>query len=130
MQLEIFPLSNRWQCWVRGVCVWLVVWLVVWLCKLCDRHLAAHFCVARAGGVIWATGNICVVPIVKAIGLSKGLLLWGSTNMLTGWASGRFGHVLIGPYGEVLALLALLCLVPVAETKPALTAMIGCVFVS
>lgn len=32
-----------------------------------------------------------VVPIVKCIGLALGLLVWGGTNMLAGWASGRFG---------------------------------------
>lgn len=48
------------------------------------------------GGVIWASGNVFVVPIVKAIGLSKGLLLWGMSNTITGWASGKFGHLVIG----------------------------------
>jgi hypothetical protein len=28
------------------------------------------------------------VPIIKCIGLGMGLLVWGLTNMLTGWASG------------------------------------------
>jgi hypothetical protein len=31
------------------------------------------------------------VPVIKLIGLSMGLLIWGSTNMLMGWASGQFG---------------------------------------
>ncbi len=30
-------------------------------------------------------------PIIELIGLSLGLLLWGSLNMLTGWATGSFG---------------------------------------
>ncbi|XP_076788675.1 transmembrane protein 144 isoform X5 [Arvicanthis niloticus] len=36
-------------------------------------------------------GNIAVVPIIKTIGLGLGLLIWGSFNTLTGWASSRFG---------------------------------------
>ncbi|KAJ1453143.1 CEO family-domain-containing protein [Pelagophyceae sp. CCMP2097] len=31
------------------------------------------------------------IPIVNCIGLSLGLLIWGATNMLVGWASGSFG---------------------------------------
>ncbi|XP_047441385.1 transmembrane protein 144b [Mugil cephalus] len=46
---------------------------------------------AMLGGVMWATGNIAVVPIVKSIGLGLGMLIWGSSSMLMGWASSRFG---------------------------------------
>ena len=41
-------------------------------------------------GFLWATGNICVVPVIKTIGLGLGLLIWGSFNLLSGWASGRY----------------------------------------
>lgn len=30
-----------------------------------------------------------VVPIIKSIGLGLGILIWGSFNLLAGWASGR-----------------------------------------
>ncbi|KAK7471345.1 hypothetical protein BaRGS_00036020 [Batillaria attramentaria] len=43
------------------------------------------------GGTIWTTGNICVVPIIKTIGMGLGLCIWGMFNLLSGWASGRFG---------------------------------------
>nr|XP_040028537.1 transmembrane protein 144b [Gasterosteus aculeatus aculeatus] len=43
------------------------------------------------GGAIWATGNIAAVPVVKAIGLGLGSVLWGSSSLLIGWASSRFG---------------------------------------
>ncbi|XP_073343396.1 transmembrane protein 144b [Pagrus major] len=43
------------------------------------------------GGVIWATGNITVVTIVKAIGLGLGSLIWAASSLLIGWASSRFG---------------------------------------
>lgn len=56
---------------------------------------------AMVGGVIWATGNITVVPIVKTIGLGLGLLIWASFNLLMGWASSRFGWFGIEP--EVVA---------------------------
>ena len=38
-------------------------------------------------------GNLTVVPIVKTIGLAQGLLVWGSLNMLMGWAAARFVDV-------------------------------------
>ena len=46
---------------------------------------------AMLGGAIWATGNVMCVPIIKILGLSLGLLIWGQTNMLIGWATGYFG---------------------------------------
>lgn len=47
--------------------------------------------VAMLGGAIWAAGNLCVPFIIKRCGLGIGQLVWGSTNMLTGWATGTFG---------------------------------------
>uniref|UniRef100_A0A914VVR5 Transmembrane protein 144 n=1 Tax=Plectus sambesii TaxID=2011161 RepID=A0A914VVR5_9BILA len=35
--------------------------------------------------------NITAVPIINSIGMSLGILIWGTTNCLFGWASGRFG---------------------------------------
>lgn len=46
---------------------------------------------AMLGGVIWATGNLAVVPIIKSIGLGLGVIIWGSSSLLMGWASSRFG---------------------------------------
>uniref|UniRef100_A0A3P9NQZ6 Transmembrane protein 144b n=1 Tax=Poecilia reticulata TaxID=8081 RepID=A0A3P9NQZ6_POERE len=46
---------------------------------------------AMLGGMIWATGSIAAVTIVKAIGLGLGILIWGSSSLLMGWASSRFG---------------------------------------
>jgi len=31
------------------------------------------------------------VPIIKCIGISLGLLIWGATNMMIGWGTGTFG---------------------------------------
>ncbi|EOD37441.1 hypothetical protein EMIHUDRAFT_252101 [Emiliania huxleyi CCMP1516] len=47
--------------------------------------------IAMLGGVIWATGNLFVPIIVQRLGLGVGQLVWGATNMLTGWATGMFG---------------------------------------
>ncbi|OWF45138.1 Transmembrane protein 144 [Mizuhopecten yessoensis] len=47
--------------------------------------------IVMLGGVLWETGNIMVVPIIKTIGLGLGLCIWGMVNLLSGWATGRFG---------------------------------------
>ncbi|KAK6298565.1 hypothetical protein J4Q44_G00316200 [Coregonus suidteri] len=46
---------------------------------------------AMLGGAIWATGSITVVPIVKSIGLGLGICISGSSSLLMGWVSSRFG---------------------------------------
>ncbi|XP_036914182.1 transmembrane protein 144 isoform X1 [Sturnira hondurensis] len=72
--------------WVLCAAIWLVA-LVANLILRCPKFWPF----AMVGGCIWATGNIAVVPIIKTIGLGLGLLIWGSFNALTGWASSRFG---------------------------------------
>ncbi|KAH0505138.1 Transmembrane protein 144 [Microtus ochrogaster] len=72
--------------WVLCAAIWLVA-LVVNLILRCPKFWPF----AMLGGCIWATGNIAVVPIIKTIGLGLGILIWGSFNTLTGWASSRFG---------------------------------------
>jgi len=57
---------------------------------------------AMLGGFLWCTGNIMSVPIIKCIGLSLGMLLWGISNLLMGWCSGTFG--LFGLKREVVAI--------------------------
>jgi len=51
----------------------------------------SEFAFAMLGGFLWCTGNLMCGPIIQLIGLGMGILIWGSTNMLTGWASGTFG---------------------------------------
>ncbi|XP_051276638.1 transmembrane protein 144b isoform X2 [Dicentrarchus labrax] len=72
--------------WV--VCV--AIWVVSMVGDLMLQSPKFHP-FAMLGGVIWATGNITAVPIVKAIGLGLGILIWGSSSLLMGWASSRFG---------------------------------------
>lgn len=38
-------------------------------------------------------GNLLVVPVVKMIGLTMGLTVWGVTNMLNGWFQGRYMYI-------------------------------------
>ena len=33
------------------------------------------------GGMLWAIGNVTVVPIIHLIGLGLGVLLWGKENL-------------------------------------------------
>ncbi|XP_053559751.1 transmembrane protein 144 isoform X2 [Bombina bombina] len=68
--------------WILCASIWLVS-LVVNLILRCPKFWP----LAMVGGCVWATGNITVVPIVKTVGLGLGLLIWASTNLLTGWAS-------------------------------------------
>ncbi|XP_062405147.1 transmembrane protein 144b [Sardina pilchardus] len=77
--------------WVNCLAIWLVGFLG-------DRalHSPSVHPLAMLGGAIWATGNITAVPIIKSVGLGLGVLLWGSTGLLMGWASSRFGWFGIG----------------------------------
>lgn len=55
-----------------------------------DPYSVKFYPAVMLGGALWATGNTMAVPVINAIGLGMGLLLWGCSNMLFGWASGRF----------------------------------------
>ena len=46
---------------------------------------------AALGGMFWSGGNAISVPIIQCIGMGLGIAIWGTTNMLLGWASGKFG---------------------------------------
>ncbi|XP_033114017.1 transmembrane protein 144-like isoform X2 [Anneissia japonica] len=72
--------------WIACTGIWLTG-LVVHLIRGCPTFQP----IAMLGGFLWTTGNITVIPIIKTIGLSLGILIWGSLNLLAGWASGRFG---------------------------------------
>ncbi|CAJ0941843.1 unnamed protein product, partial [Mesorhabditis belari] len=43
------------------------------------------------GGASWAIGNATAIPIMNQLGIGLGMLIWGITNCVMGWASGRFG---------------------------------------
>ncbi|GMR41337.1 hypothetical protein PMAYCL1PPCAC_11532, partial [Pristionchus mayeri] len=46
---------------------------------------------AMLGGAFWSIGNATAVPIMGELGIGLGMLVWGLTNVLTGWACGTFG---------------------------------------
>jgi len=46
---------------------------------------------AMLGGAMWCLGNASVVTIIRCIGLGLGMCIWGSVNLIFGWASGAFG---------------------------------------
>jgi len=71
---------------LTGLCYYVAI------CSIGDNAVCPQFePLAMLGGAIWFTGNLCVVPIVQCIGLGLGLCIWGSSNMLAGWASAHFG---------------------------------------
>ncbi|CAJ1059077.1 transmembrane protein 144b [Xyrichtys novacula] len=78
--------------WVTCAAIWVVAMLGDLMLQSPKFHPFAMI-----GGFIWATGNILVVPIVKAVGLSLGVLIWGSSSLLMGWASTKFGWFGINP---------------------------------
>lgn len=49
------------------------------------------YALSMVGGAMWALGNTMCVPVIRCIGMGLGVTLWGATNMVMGWASGRFG---------------------------------------
>ncbi|CAF1349704.1 unnamed protein product [Adineta ricciae] len=49
------------------------------------------------GGALWTTGNLVTVFCIKTCGLTVGLLIWGTTSLIVGWAGGRFGLMDIKP---------------------------------
>ncbi|XP_067313550.1 transmembrane protein 144b isoform X2 [Pseudorasbora parva] len=70
--------------WICCSAIWFVGLVADTLFHPSRAHPAAML-----GGALWATGNITAVPVVKFIGLGLGILLWGSSGLLIGWASSR-----------------------------------------
>lgn len=70
------------------------------------------------GGCLWAAGNLCVIPVVKLIGLGLGMIMWGATSLITGFFfAGKFGffglasqtvpHPMMNWFGIVLIIVSL-----------------------
>ncbi|CAF1131836.1 unnamed protein product [Rotaria sordida] len=49
------------------------------------------------GGILWTTGNILSIFVIRINDLGMSTLLWCTTNMLVGWASGHFGWFGLSP---------------------------------
>ncbi|KNC53151.1 transmembrane protein 144 [Thecamonas trahens ATCC 50062] len=61
------------------------------VCVNAVRESPEFHYLAMLGGFLWCTGNLFSVFVIRAVGLGLGLCLWGSTNLIMGWASGKFG---------------------------------------
>ena len=72
--------------WVMSVAI-----LIGGFITYCIQHFPTFYVEAAIGGAIWSLGNVCVVPIVKLVGLSIGFLIWAMTSMVVGWAMNTFG---------------------------------------
>ncbi|KAK6009308.1 hypothetical protein OSTOST_25788 [Ostertagia ostertagi] len=72
--------------WVMS-CAILIVGFIVF----CVMGFPGFFPLAMLGGMFWTIGNATAVPIITRIGMAVGMLIWNTTNCLTGWAGGRFG---------------------------------------
>ena len=80
-------------------CMCVGVWMSGFIVQLV---LQAKFePIACIGGILWCTGNVTAVPIIRCIGLGLGLLIWGGTALVVGWACAYFG--LIGEQSEASA---------------------------
>jgi len=55
------------------------------------RHYTVFPTFAMLGGMLWAIGNLTVVPVIKTIGLGMGISIWGITSIIIGWTTGAFG---------------------------------------
>lgn len=72
--------------WVFGISIGLYALIIAQV-----RDNPKFYPITMIGGALFITGNLTVIPIVKMIGLGLGFSIWGVTNLLSGWATGRFG---------------------------------------
>jgi len=80
--------------WILCTSVWVFGCLVnVVRTSYSDQLLSsiAFYPYAMLGGFLWTIGNATAVTIIKCIGLGLGMCIWGSVNLMMGWASGTFG---------------------------------------
>jgi len=95
-----------------------------------DAHATAYVVdttFAMLGGAMWCTGNVLVVPIMRMIGFSLGICVWGAINLVAGWCSGRFGilgvsqeHVTNSALNVVGALICCMSVFFYSQVKPSL----------
>jgi glucose uptake protein GlcU len=57
----------------------------------CIQSFPTFYGLPMIGGVLFTTGNLTSVPIIKFTGLSVGILIWGTVSLVAGWANARFG---------------------------------------
>ena len=67
--------------------------IIVGICTALITKTYVFYPMSLIGGMLWCLGNCLCVPVIQLIGLGVGLSVWGTMNMLVGWASGRFGFM-------------------------------------
>lgn len=78
-----------WFGWCMSVGI-LIAALIVDVSPLTTKpHTYSPIC--TLGGVLWATGNVAGPMIIQKLGMGMAVTVWGLSNMLLGWATGRFG---------------------------------------
>jgi hypothetical protein len=55
------------------------------------RDFPRFYTLSFLGGVVWAVGNLCTVPVIRLIGIGVGSLFWNMFGLVWGWANVRFG---------------------------------------
>lgn len=72
----------------------LVVCIGIWLSSLVIdwyKNNPKFYLLPVIGGLIWSSGNVNSVPIIKCLGIGFGSLFWNIIGLLAGWGNARFG---------------------------------------
>lgn len=72
----------------------LIVCIGIWLSSLVInwyKNNPKFYTLPILGGLIWSSGNVNSVPIIKCLGIGFGSLFWNIIGLLTGWGNARFG---------------------------------------
>ncbi|VDM45387.1 unnamed protein product [Toxocara canis] len=72
--------------WLMSIAI-----LIFSFCTWLWEGLPQFYPLAMLGGVLWCLGNATAVPIIRRLGMAMGILIWNTTNCLSGWAGGNFG---------------------------------------
>lgn len=72
--------------WIMAGAIW-----TVGMCVQLARDSPQFEPLAMVGGMLWVLGNTMCVPVIQLIGMGLGVLVWGATNLVVGWMSGKFG---------------------------------------
>lgn len=96
---SLFPLPTKTSECADGVFFQFLMCCGIWIVGASLYYyqcLTASECpqyvpLASAGGAIWALSNLFLIPIVQTVGVGVCMTAWGTTEMLTGWATAKFG---------------------------------------
>ena len=95
-----FPIFTRLADWGDGMMAQLVMCAGIYTvsffvhltqCLTSSSGCPAFVPMAAVGGAVWALSNCLLAPLVEVCGIGLSMLLWGLFEMLTGWATARFG---------------------------------------